>query len=190
MHLLQVQPELWTVTEETGKAQSGVRCNTTAAVDDVSDPGRRDSNLQSERILGHSERCEKLLAQHFPRMRRNSPNIPTRNRPFDRHVIQLHCLRSVVVGYLDFMRSVLLPDEANSKLIIDSDAVLARPITLECLQPVPRRSLEVFEAGACLDLIRPSQCSSYDCRPFTTFSSLEELSSLLVAEALDHMDSI
>lgn len=96
----------------------------------------------------------------------------------------------MIVGYFDFMRSVLLPDEANSILIIDSDAVLACPITLECLQPVPRRNLQILEAGAGLDLIQLSQCGSCDCRPFTTLSSLEESLSVLVAEALDHMDSI
>src|SRR5512140_2097890 len=51
----------------------------------------------------------------------------------------LRRLRSVVINYFDIMCSVFFPYEADPVLIIDSDAVLSRPITLQCLQTVSRR---------------------------------------------------
>ena len=59
----------------------------------------------------------------------------------------------------------VFPFKNNAPLIIDSDAILAFPISLKRLQPIPGRLLQVlksmgigdhsqFAAGGCLNLIR------------------------------------
>lgn len=45
------------------------------------------------------------------------------------------------------MRSVRAPDEANSPLVVDSDAVLSGAVASEALQSVPRRTPEIFQRG-------------------------------------------
>jgi hypothetical protein len=42
----------------------------------------------------------------------------------------------VVINDLDLQRITVLPDEADSPLIVDSNAVLSRSITLQPLKPV------------------------------------------------------
>jgi hypothetical protein len=46
----------------------------------------------------------------------------------------------MIIGNLDFMRSVFLPYKTYSPLIIDADAVLPGPVSFEFFQPVGRRS--------------------------------------------------
>jgi hypothetical protein len=52
---------------------------------------------------------------------------------------------SMVVDDLNIPRAVIPPAEAYSPLIIDSDAVLATPITAELLQPVAWRHAQVLQ---------------------------------------------
>jgi hypothetical protein len=78
----------------------------------------------------------------------------------------------VIVGDLDLMRSVRLPDEADSILIVDSDAVLTSSSPLECLQPVARRNAKVVESEASLDLIQFAKCYGRYGRPATAGTSL------------------
>jgi len=44
----------------------------------------------------------------------------------------------MVVGNLDIVRVSIQPPKAESPLVIDAYAVLALPITLQCLQSIPR----------------------------------------------------
>jgi len=53
--------------------------------------------------------------------------------------------RSVVIGDLDIVCSIVLPDKADAELIVDSYAVLAAPVALQSLQPIPWRSSQVVE---------------------------------------------
>src|SRR5713101_2431243 len=52
---------------------------------------------------------------------------------------------SMVVDDLDVPRAVVSPSEANSPLIIDSDAVLPTPITAKLFQSVARRHSQVVQ---------------------------------------------
>jgi hypothetical protein len=50
-----------------------------------------------------------------------------------------------IIYDLDVMCFPVPPPEAQSPLLNDSDAVLARTISLQSLQPIPRRISQVFE---------------------------------------------
>jgi hypothetical protein len=52
---------------------------------------------------------------------------------------------SVVINDLDLVSISLLPNKANSELIIDTDAKLAVTVLLQSFQPVPRGALQVLE---------------------------------------------
>jgi hypothetical protein len=51
----------------------------------------------------------------------------------------------VVIGDLNIVRSIVLPDEADAVLIVDPYAVLAAPVALQSLQSISRRSAQVIE---------------------------------------------
>jgi len=52
---------------------------------------------------------------------------------------------SMVVNDFDVPRSVIMPTETDSPLIIDSDTVLPPPITAKFLQPVTGRHAQVVQ---------------------------------------------
>jgi hypothetical protein len=54
----------------------------------------------------------------------------------------------VIVDYLDVMRLVITPDEANPPSIVDPNAVLSSPISLECFEMVARRNTKILQAPA------------------------------------------
>jgi hypothetical protein len=63
-----------------------------------------------------------------------------------------HGLLSVVIHKFDSVRTVGLPDKANPPLVVDTDAVLALAIPLQCLQPVPGRNAQRLQSGGGVQL--------------------------------------
>src|SRR5699024_12523987 len=57
----------------------------------------------------------------------------------------IRAILSVVVSDLHLLRSGVGPHEADAPLVVDPDAVLSGPITLERLETVAGRDSEVFE---------------------------------------------
>jgi hypothetical protein len=51
----------------------------------------------------------------------------------------------VVVDDLDVLRPSLGPPETNTPLLVDADAVGTSPVSLELLEPVPRRHPQIIE---------------------------------------------
>ncbi len=65
----------------------------------------------------------------------------------------------MVINYFNISRSLLSPMEADSVLIIDSDAELAFPLTpLHWLQAIPRRYPEIFKLFSRIKVIQPLAC--------------------------------
>jgi hypothetical protein len=52
------------------------------------------------------------------------------------------------------MRSVYLPDKTNAVLIVDSDAVLAHAVPLQCFQTIPRRDAQFAQVDGRFNLIQ------------------------------------
>ena len=69
----------------------------------------------------------------------------------------------MVVHDLDILGSGGGPDEAHAELVVDPDAVLARPISLERLEPIAGRDPQVIEPPAissCLSLRRATDSNA------------------------------
>lgn len=92
----------------------------------------------------------------------------------------------MVVGYLHFVGSISLPDEADSVLVIDANAVLPGPISSKSLQPIPGWRSEIAKPNAEVELIELSQSHGSNRRPTAIGFLLEELESVGVLEAPDH----
>jgi hypothetical protein len=92
----------------------------------------------------------------------------------------------VAVGDFDIVRSVRLPNEADSILIIHSDAVLSGALAFQGLKPVSRRHSEVAQICARLDLIQFPPSYSLDRLPSAAPPRLKKLPGSSIPEALDH----
>jgi hypothetical protein len=56
----------------------------------------------------------------------------------------------VIVGDLDLESIALPPDEANSPLVIDPNAVLALAVAREFFEVVSRRNIQICQAIRCI----------------------------------------
>jgi hypothetical protein len=57
----------------------------------------------------------------------------------------------MVIDNLHIMSAVWPPYEADAPFVIDANAVLSLPVTLECLQPIARRHPKVAETLGIID---------------------------------------
>jgi hypothetical protein len=57
----------------------------------------------------------------------------------------------VIVDNFDFMAITVLPDETNSELIIDPDAVLSLSVPLQDFKTVSRRYQQVCQLGSVVE---------------------------------------
>jgi hypothetical protein len=53
----------------------------------------------------------------------------------------------LIVRDLDILRAVGRPSEANTKLIVDPNAILSGAVPLEGFKPVARRDSKILERG-------------------------------------------
>jgi len=60
---------------------------------------------------------------------------------------------SVIIGDFNFVSVPVPPDEANSKLIVDADAVLTGPLSAERFHVIARKR-EIPQAGGPVDLVQ------------------------------------
>jgi hypothetical protein len=68
----------------------------------------------------------------------------------------------VIVGNLYFVRPILFPDEADSKLIVYPNAVLSGSIAFECFQAIAGRLHKVDQRLCILQMIElPQRNDSY-----------------------------
>ncbi len=70
----------------------------------------------------------------------------------------------MVIDNFDIPGVAVLPFEADSPLIIDSDAVLAFPVILQLLEAIAWRDSEVVEADGSVDLEKFSEGHPVDFR--------------------------
>lgn len=76
----------------------------------------------------------------------------------------------MVVDYLYAFRSRFRPPETDSVLAVDSDAVLTPTVTLQGLEPIPRRNTEIVENPRRID--RVERARRYSTRHNTSLSQL------------------
>ena len=83
----------------------------------------------------------------------------------------------MVVNDLNPFWTSVAPPEADTPLIIDSNAVLPRTITAQTLESVTRRNPEVFQTARSVNLTQLAQRDAHDAR-------IEERNRLPLKQAL------
>jgi hypothetical protein len=98
--------------------------------------------------------------------------------------------RLVVIDDLYVVNPVSLPTKADTPLIVDPNAVLSSPITLQRLQTISRRRIQFIEASDRVDL--DESTDRYSCYriPAPALSGLEKGSGLLGRKTSDHLHRI
>ena len=71
----------------------------------------------------------------------------------------------MIVRNFNIMRSICLPNKADSILVIDSNALLTSPVSLQRFQPVPRWDAKVFQIDRSFDLIQFAERNHADRLP-------------------------
>jgi hypothetical protein len=93
----------------------------------------------------------------------------------------------VIIRYLYLMRAVILPDEADAELIVDSDAVLAYAITLQRLKSITRRDAQITEIDRRFYLIELANGNRRNPCPAPIRSLFVKLLCIGVFKALNHL---
>jgi hypothetical protein len=93
------------------------------------DPAGGNSQIDRQLIFGDPQRNQKLLHKDFARMNRVK-----------------HHETLVVINDFDFAGIAVLPDKADTVLIIDADRILPLAVSGELPEPVARRHLQVIQA--------------------------------------------
>ena len=148
--VLTVKPELRAVAEVGGKAHSRVRRNASLSGNDTLNAALRHGGVHGKTVLAYAQGLQELLIQYFPWMHR-------------RHaVVHLHLL--MVIG--DFHRAGVsfFPDETESPLVIDTDAVLACPVSFQGFKAVSRRNAQVLQAGGVVQHFELAHGGALDVR--------------------------
>jgi|HubBroStandDraft_6_1064221.scaffolds.fasta_scaffold176413_2 hypothetical protein len=58
----------------------------------------------------------------------------------------------MIVGNFDFEGVAAPPNEADSPLIVDANAVLSLPIAAQGFEPIARRGCQIAEVGGSVEL--------------------------------------
>lgn len=93
----------------------------------------------------------------------------------------------MIIYDFDFVRVPVFPDEADAPLVIDADAVPARPIALEGFEAVARRHPHVIQFLRCRELREFAKGHSLDVgwKPARAFA-LPNFLRLFASEILNH----
>jgi len=93
-------------------------------------PSRGDTDVLGDSILGDSHWFEEVVKQNLARMNR-------------RKLSSSHKRVLVIVNDLDIVGVAILPAEANTPLVVDTNTVLATAPTLKLLQSIARRYSQI-----------------------------------------------
>jgi len=88
------------------------------------------------------------------------------------------------------MDTVTFPAETDAPLIVDTNTMLPVPATLESLQPIPRRHIQLIQRGDRIDLDQLAYRDASKEIPAAALSGLEECPDILVCEASDQLSIV
>src|SRR5690606_18350663 len=107
----------------------------------------------SQLVLAHTTLLEKLLLQNFSRM-----GVSKLSHGY---VLQIDTVL-MIINNLDIVGVRLNPPETDSPLVDNPDAHLAGATSLEHLQPISRRVLQVLRRACGIQLAQLPQCPILD----------------------------
>ena len=98
----------------------------------------------------------------------------------------------VVVSDLNFSRTLIGPREANTVLVVDSDAVLTGSITLELLKTIARWDSKILEILGLVELVQFAsgnlpQPSRTDLAGLFGARAVEDVFGSLIGEGYNHV---
>ena len=98
-----------------------------------------------------------------------------------------HFFLLMIIDDFDVIRLAVAPDKTQPPLIVNADAVLAEPITLQRLQVIARRHAQKIQCRGGMQLHQLSQCDAFNrLEPFHTLT-LEQGLRIRAFERLDHV---
>ncbi len=142
---LHAQPIAGRLAEIGAEMEVGFRGDAPPLVDDLADALVRKPGVFREAVGGDSHRLKKLLPQEFAGM--------------DIEVL-FHGL--VIIGDFDVAGILAVPAEADTILVIDSEAVLARPVAFERFQVISGRKAQFTKRRRGFELGEFSKCDFVD----------------------------
>jgi hypothetical protein len=95
----------------------------------------------------------------------------------------------VVVDDLDIVRVSVPPFKADPELVVDPDAVLAFPVTLECFQPEARQ-LEIPERRSRVQEFQSDPSRLFDALKLPADFPIQQQLHILLATGSDHTNTI
>jgi len=174
---LKVHPEVRRRVEEPREPQSRIGGDPTLGVHDLDDPVRGHSQLARELVRRDPERLEEVLDQNLAGM-----NWRTDLLALPGHDVFL----SVVIDHFDALGVSVLPHEADAKLLVHSDAVLAGPISLERFELVSRGYTKIAKLRRGMERQEPAERHVIKMRELPASFAHEHLLGFLAAETLYH----
>ena len=97
----------------------------------------------------------------------------------------------MIVRYFDPFGAALAPDETNAPLVIDADAVLPDPVSLERFQPIAGRCRQILQFLRGMDLPQFSLRDTLNIgRQPSRKPSVKKRLALVIGEAADHVTFI
>src|SRR5882724_10541833 len=94
---------------------------------------------------------------------------------------------SVIIYNFNIQGMTCIPLEADPPLLVDADAVLALPITLQRLKLVEHRDREILQIACSIQLLQFHQCTLLDVvRKLLRILPLPDLFGVLIPKGLDH----
>jgi hypothetical protein len=93
----------------------------------------------------------------------------------------------MVINNLDRMSAAILPDEADAPLIVDSDAVLTRPVSFQTLKSVARGNIQTVQRDSGVEQLQLDPRRLGDGFEPLHADIVEELFSVFAAETDDHV---
>jgi hypothetical protein len=91
----------------------------------------------------------------------------------------------VIIHNLDIAR-IAIPAEADAPLIVDPNAMLARPVPAQRLKPVARRDPQIFKPHCRVEQYQLAARGTFDRSKPPDRLVIEELLGFAVAKASDH----
>lgn len=170
---LEVEPEPLRGTEVPREAQGRVSCYAPLAENDLVHAPRGNTDVLGEPVLAEAMRFEELGQEYLAGMDGSEFR-------HDGHLL-------VVVDDLDIERVGRAPDEADTPLLIDADAVLTSAIALERFEPVAWGHAKVGEGlGRIENYEFPKRNALEACRQPARATTLKERFRVGVAEGANH----
>jgi hypothetical protein len=142
---LHAEPIAGRLAEVGAEMEVGFRGDAAPLVDDFVDTLVREPGIFREAVGGDPHRPKKLFPQEFAGM--------------DVEVL-FHSL--VIIRDFHIVGVLAIPAEADSILVIDSDAVLTRPVAFERFQVISRWKTEFMKGGRGFELSEFSQSDFVD----------------------------